>query len=200
MATCLDQASILLRLKDDTRCHHEALERQLDLLDPTLTTARYVVLLMRFYGFYAPIEARLARVPGLHALGLDFDARRKTPLLVQDLTHFGQHEIDQIARCADLPALDSVDHALGCLYVLEGATLGGQIIIRHLRERIGIGATLGGCFFASYGAHVGRMWKAFGACVTSASVTAGSMDLVVGSARETFAAFGRWFQIKEVGQ
>ena len=187
---------ILQRLKDETRSAHQATEQQLDLLNRMLTKDEYSRLLGRFWGFYTPIETKISQVVGMDELPLNLSARQKKPFLWLDLTSLDWSEstIQALPLCTDLPALDSIPQALGCLYVLEGATLGGQMISRHLNERIGISPSQGGRFFASYGPNVGAMWKMFGETVTAFSNSPEIEDTIVRSAIETFAAFGRWFQ------
>ena len=187
---------ILKRLKDETRSAHLATEQQLDLLNQMPTKMEYARLLGRFWGFYVPIESKINQVVGLDELPLNLSARQKKKLLWLDLTDLDWNEstIEALPLCTDLPTLDSVPQALGCLYVLEGATLGGQMISRHLQERIGITPEHGGRFFSSYGQEVGSMWKAFGETVTAYSESPEIEDAIVRSAIETFAAFGHWFQ------
>ncbi len=187
---------ILKRLKDETRFSHQATEQHLDLFSRMLTKSEYARLLGRFWGFYAPIETKIGQVVGLEQLPLNLSARQKKPLLWLDLTSLAWDEktIQAQPLCDDLPVLDSIPQALGCLYVLEGSTLGGQIISRHLQERIGITPDHGGRFFASYGQDVRSMWKGFGETVTSYSTSPQIEDTIVDSAIETFASFGRWFQ------
>ena len=187
---------ILKRLKDETRSSHQATENQLDLFNRIMTKPEYARLLGRFWGFYAPIESKFTQVAGLDELPLNLAARQKKPLLKLDLTSLDWNEstIQALPLCADLPALDSVPQALGCLYVLEGSTLGGQIISRHLQERLGITPENGGRFFASYGPAVGSMWKAFGETLTAYNTSTFIEDAIVGSAIQTFTAFGCWFQ------
>ena len=187
---------ILKRLKDETRFSHQATEKQLDLFSRMLTKLEYSRLLGLFWGFYAPIESKIGQVVGLEQLRLNLSVRQKKPLLWLDLTslHWDEQAIQALPLCDDLPALDSVPQALGCLYVLEGSTLGGQIISRHLQEQIGITPDQGGRFFASYGQEVGSMWKGFGEIVTAFSTSPHIEDAIVNSAIQTFASFGRWFQ------
>ena len=187
---------ILKRLKDETRLSHQATEQHLDLFSRMLTKSEYARLLGRFWGFYAPIETKIGQVVGLEQLPLNLSARQKKPLLWLDLTSLAWDEktIQALPLCDDLPVLDSIPQALGCLYVLEGSTLGGQIISRHLQERIGITPDHGGRFFASYGQDVRSMWKWFGETVTSYSTSPQIEDTIVDSAIETFASFNRWFQ------
>jgi heme oxygenase (biliverdin-IX-beta and delta-forming) len=187
---------IMKRLKEETRSSHEGTEKHLDLFSRMLTKQEYARLLGRFWGFYAPIESKINQVAGLADLPLNLSARQKKPLLQSDLASLDWNEptIQALPLCVDLPALDSVPQALGCLYVLEGSTLGGQFISRHLQERLEITPDHGGRFFASYGPAVGSMWKAFGETVTAYSTSPQIEDAIVRSALETFASFGRWFE------
>ena len=187
---------IMKRLKDETRSSHQATEKQLDLFNRMLTKQEYAWLLGRFWGFYVPIESKIHRVVGMEELTLNLSARQKKTLLWIDLTSLDWNEptIQALPLCDDLPVLDSIPQALGCLYVLEGSTLGGQIISRHLQERLGITPDNGGRFFSSYGPAVGSMWKAFCETVTAYSNSPQIEDTIVDSAIETFAAFGRWFE------
>jgi heme oxygenase len=123
---------ILALLKDQTRHLHDRVERTVDLPARLHSAELYTSLLSRFYGFYAPLEDRLAVVDGLAAAGLVFRERLKAPLLRDDLTALGLGEADvrSLPRCPDVPAAADTGAALGCLYVLEGATLGGQVVRR----------------------------------------------------------------------
>ena len=88
--------------------------------------------------------------------------------------------------------LDSIQRVLGCLYVIEGATLGGQVITRHLEKNLGITPESGGAFFAGYGAETGARWKEFCALLTAAAERVSGEDEIVASANDTFATLGRW--------
>ena len=191
--TCL---GVLQRLKQETRERHRAVEQHLNLPRRLKTNHDYLSLLARLYGFYMPMELRLNDVQGLGDLGLDLDSRRKTPLLVSDLLSLGvgPRAIAEIALCADLPEIADVSQALGCLYVLEGATLGGEVIGRDLERRLGIQLDGGGRFFSSDGANIAEKWKAFGEAITAHAGDAPSQNAIVASGCATFDAFGRWFQ------
>ena len=187
---------ILPRLKQETRQHHRVVERQLNLCNRSRTIHEYLSLLERLYGFYLPMESRLASVRGIGRLGLELDLRRKVPLLLSDLHVLGRDQcvVSDIALCDKLPKVDDVPQALGCLYVLEGATLGGQFIGREFEQRLGIHANHGGRFFASYGAAVAEKWKTFGAILTANAVGVDTQDTIVASGCATFDAFGCWLQ------
>lgn len=179
-------SDILLRLRTETRAEHEAIEHELDLMAPELTRARYVARLERFYGFYAPLEARLQAL-GAFA-GPPSGPQPKTPLLIVDLQVLGARPPEQLPLCAALPALAGPAEVLGCLYVLEGASLGGQVISRQLRRTLGITPESGGRFFAGYGEATAAHWRAFSASLVAFAREPGEQDAVVRSALATFAA------------
>ena len=181
-------------LRHGTQAHHARAEARLPLMDEALTVERYRQMLTRLLGFYAPLEQRLAGADWSR-IALDPERRRKWPLLVADLRALAltDAQIEALPRCDDLPEARSLADALGCLYVLEGATLGGQLVRRHVAARLGLGPQNGCAFFAAYGDAVGPMWREYqqrlATLVDSGAVEA---DEVVGAARRTFDALTRW--------
>lgn len=155
---------LLPLLREKTRDLHERLEQRLNLPDSLDSREEYARLLAAFYGFYAPIEKFLTEHPGLREdTGLCFSSRRKSGYLETDLRFlgFGDCALKQIPRCTVLPAMNSTASAIGCAYVLEGATLGGQIIGRHLETRLGLHRGAGVAFFYCYGDATAAMWQQF---------------------------------------
>jgi heme oxygenase (biliverdin-IX-beta and delta-forming) len=154
---------ILKELKEATRERHAALERQLPLLSDELSVVAYRQFTRRFLGFYAQLESSLLGSPLWESLGFDYAGRHKTSRLRQDLVAMGDslEAIDQLTCCKDLPRLDSSSRILGCLYVIEGAAFGGQIISKHLHSNLGITRETGGSFFNGYGAQTGAQWLRF---------------------------------------
>jgi heme oxygenase len=146
-------------LKAATAAHHERLERRVDIAARVRSRAAYRDLLERFYGFYAPLETSLE--PYAQPV-LDFSARRKLPLLAADVAALGG-DPGALPRAARIPRVASVPDALGVLYVLEGATLGGKVIARLAGRSLGLTREHGAAFFGAYGPEVGARWKAFGA-------------------------------------
>jgi len=189
---------ILSMLKQATQPYHEQIGRNsysAEILADDISRAYYGRLLKRFYGFYTPLEGRIAPGAELAALGIDLEARSKAPLLRRDLLWLGSNpaSISQLPICRDLPLAAQVPQALGCMYVLEGSTLGGQLIARHVRAALDLTDESGCAFFTSYGAQLGPMWKAFGAALTGYSEAhPDAAPQIVESACATFTAFGRW--------
>lgn len=154
---------ILQRLKLATSACHTVLEDQLPLMNADLSREEYRQFVGRFFGFYAPLESLLMASNHWQQLAFDYAPRQKTPRLAQDLLALGTspEALASTPRCADLPACTSPEQLLGCLYVIEGATLGGRSITRHLQNQLGLTPESGGAFFDGYGAQTGAYWKAF---------------------------------------
>ncbi|NCC31043.1 MAG: hypothetical protein EOM24_03350 [Chloroflexia bacterium] len=182
---------ILQRLKHETQSYHDQMEVIVDLPARLRSREAYCAVLVRFYGFYAPVEAALDRLDGLAHVLPDITVRRKTPLIACDLAALGRSTHD-LPWCAELPALPDVAHALGCLYVLEGATLGGQLIARQLAAGPGVTSDRGGAFFHSYGKETGSMWRSFGAGLAEYANTPEREATIIGAAQQTFRALEHW--------
>lgn len=185
---------ILKRLKEATGSRHTALESRLPLLNADMSRARYLQFLQLFWGYYEPLETQLQALPYWNAMGFDYAGRHKTPRLLQDLQALGEtpDAIQGFARCQHLPTLASQGQLLGCLYVIEGATLGGQIITRHLQANLGLTPLTGAAFFDGYGARTGSHWKAFCAMLRANADESGPQEDILASANQTFETLGQW--------
>jgi len=189
--------SILLELKQQTSAHHRRLETEADIWTALSSPARYRRLISRMFGIYSALESRLRSVQGLPEFLPDLSQRWKIPMLTADVAALG---LDPRAceETADAPELAHIAAAFGGLYVLEGSTLGGQLISRQVHAKLGLTPGNGCRFFFSYGENVGQMWKTFGQALES--FAAGNdtcrCDVVEGAV-QTFACFSRWFSLKE---
>ena len=182
------QTAVLGRLRVETRSEHSALEAVLDLTGRGLTRARYRRTLERFYGYYRPLEPLVGAGIG-RSVALDLDDRCKAPLLEADLRALGVAAPDRLPSCLQLPRIGSAAAALGCLYVMEGATLGGQLISRHVQQTLGVTCQTGGSFFYGYGPRTGAMWQAFRAAVVAVAGIRDTDDEMVATALRTFPLF-----------
>lgn len=179
---------ILKRLKEETRVQHEEVEAAVDVMNQMFDLEDYRRLLERFWGYYAAFEPQLP-IEELKAAGFDYSDRLKLPLLEADANKLGL-ELD--THELELPDISSVAKAFGSLYVIEGSTLGGQVISRHLKQQLEITAENGGAFYAGYAQETGPMWKAFGECLTRFAEGKDVDDEVVASAKATFASITKW--------
>jgi len=184
---------MFLQLKQQTHNLHIQLEETVDIFSRVSSIDRHIAVLKIFLGFYTPVEKQLSAVKGIEAVA--FDSRRKVPQLRKDLQVLGLQpdDIDQLPVCAELPRIVNLASALGCMYVFEGATLGGQIISRHLKK-MGIDPATGAAFFNSYGDNVGAMWLAFKKDAEQHIHNVEAETIVIGTAQETFGKLINWFE------
>ena len=185
---------ILAKLREQTAEQHHRLEAKLDILTRLSSPEGYKSLLERFYGFYLPLEIHLGSVMCPPGSLLNFTARRKTPLLEKDLLFLDLSERDlaELPQCQKLPTVESEAQAFGCLYVLEGATLGGQIISKYVADKLGYERERGATFFKSYGAEVRAMWCDFMQALGEYATAHDTDDEVVAAAVDTFDKFDQW--------
>lgn len=122
-----------------------------------------------------------------------FDPRRKLPLLVSDLGQLGYREeaIAHLPVCP-LPPAATNSQMLGRWYVLEGSTLGGQLVAKMLGDRLSLRP--GQCrFFLSYGDEVGNKWREFCGLLDTYS-SPESNDAVIEAADQTFQSLAAWMR------
>ncbi len=155
---------IIEALREGTRAAHDRIEQNRvmgRLTQPDLDLTDYTLVLKRMLGLHLALEGPLAAALAHRRIPLGLDQRRKTPLLRRDLMALGALEpiapasIDLAALLADEPS------AWGTLYVLEGSTLGGRIILRNVERALGLTGENGASFFAGYGERTGERWKVF---------------------------------------
>lgn len=187
------------RLKAATRTAHRRLEVQLPLLDHVLTLAQYHLLLRIYAGFYLPLENAMEAYQ-LPALPDDWISRRKSQWLVEDLVLLGDTPdlIEALPLCSELPRMTSQADLLGALYVVEGSTLGGRIILERLHHSLGPFAHQYVRFFTSYGPRVPQMWTAFLNILEAAAYDTRQELLIIESACRTFLSFEQWLSRNQI--
>lgn len=186
--------ALLPTLKLQTADCHAALETSMGVFQRVKSTEDYRGLMRKFYTLYEPLEGRLERSADWAGRGWDFAARRKTPWLREDLRALGVSDAEMASwpRATGLPKLDEFGAAVGCLYVIEGSTLGGQVIAKELLDPLGLTAERGGKFFRAYGEATGRRWREFGQWAETQAAQVPLETTAVKGARDTFDGFAQW--------
>lgn len=165
----------LALLRSATAETHQKLEERLTLLGPELATSSYANYLSGLLDAVEPLEQALLTVPDLQSAWPDVRERQKAPLLRQDLAELDcpagppgplQYRIDDLAT------------ALGVGYVLEGSTLGGEVLRREVERRLGP-VPVG--YFRCYGDDLRARWVDFLHMLETAPIDDDEEQLVEGA-------------------
>ena len=181
--------AILLRLRAETHPYHEAVEQNAfnqALAAGSVTATHTAWFLAKLYGFVQPIEAVLRAHAAEFEPAWQLNERYRAAWLLEDLARLSYAGTPP--PCPALPPLHSWPQRLGALYVLEGSTLGGQIIARQL-TKAGLEA---GAYFTGRAERTGPLWKSFCQQLGAAGTIA-NQSAIAGSAIHTFQTLSAWF-------
>jgi len=198
--TTVDETSLRQRLKRETAPAHHLLEAQLGLLDPGLDVHRYRRVLETFYGFYVPLEIDVMQLAAAEP-PLEFPLRARAELIARDLLALGLSRayLAALPLCRDRPELSCVEDLAGCLYVVEGAALGGQVLSPLLHRRLGLAKESGTAFFAGDEERTLPRWAVVVAWLDGLPRNGASTARIISTANATFAAFVRWAAVAPGG-
>lgn len=177
-------------LKASTDMEHRAIEAAVNFKEIVSSAKSYSLLLEKFYGYYFPIERRLHEFTNsLLELGINLTERKKIHLLEHDLMLLGI-KTNTTNLCQNLPPLSNVYQAMGVLYVLEGSTLGGQVIHKHLMNQNSFSKKSELKFHLGYENQTIQMWNQF---KSSLNLIPGNHESeVIATAQSTFSTLKNW--------
>lgn len=189
-----EKDTFLGELRAKTTPSHKALEANpysVALMAHETTLENYATYLKKLYGFVKGYEEKV--FPVLAQYINDVDTRRKTALLESDLQALG-FSSEQIAALPvyNYPNPQSVAQAFGAMYVLEGSTLGGNIIYKRLNHLIQVDKDTNGKYFTAYGETSGLKWKTFVEAFANYVVDNNAQQETIDSASATFSAMDKW--------
>jgi heme oxygenase len=182
--------NLLQRIKIATAPAHERIEAAFDVQARARSLDSYRDLLGRLYGFHAVWEPRAETAIDDAEF---FRSRRKAGLLRIDLGTLGVADsaIDGLALCEPTVTMRTPAEAWGAMYVVEGSTLGGAVIARHVERSLGLSAQTGCRYFRCYGRDARPMWIAFGTQFLSRCGPADE-GAVIAAACRTFEMLHCW--------
>ena len=178
-------------LRTETANRHTALESLMfvnEIMNNSLSIDQYKKLLTINYIIHQKLENKLANMLDANlAEELDMKNRMKLAALEKDLAYW---KIDSLT----LPALNfemfvpekNNAAVLGALYVLEGATLGGNVIKKHILANPAFAEHEDGLnYYGVYGEELGSKWKTF-VSILNKTVAETDYELCVSNANATF--------------
>lgn len=193
--TPTDKELFLAQLRKQTAYWHQQLEQtdiSIRLLDDNVSIDNYKLYLCKMYGFVKPFEATV--FPRLQEILPDISARKKTSLLANDLIKIGM-SVDEI-NALPIFVFDKNWHgpeAMGAMYVMEGSTLGGVVIYKHISKILGLTNERGASYFFGYGNTTGSNWKTFVNTLTQYATENNVGQQLTNSAENTFENIYNWF-------
>jgi heme oxygenase (biliverdin-IX-beta and delta-forming) len=186
----LESTTFLQQLRSKTANSHLLIEQNSvskSLMSQSVTTTQYADYLKSMYGFVYGFEKRVFPLLKHHEL-LQIEGRRKA--------HFIQNDLALLNHTAAQPYINdelfsthyqTALAALGGMYVLEGSTLGGQIINKHLSKILGDSVAGKTTYLTAYAGQTGSMWKIFLQLLCEAGAITDNEDEIIDSAVNTFA-------------
>ncbi|MFD2581760.1 biliverdin-producing heme oxygenase [Pedobacter vanadiisoli] len=178
-------------LRTETAENHKKLESLMfvnEIMNNSLSIEQYKKLLTVNYIIHQKLENTLANMLDADiAAALEMNSRLKLSALEKDLNYWG---IDSLT----LPGLDfelylpqkNTAEILGALYVLEGATLGGKVIKRHILANPNFKDKDDGLnYYGVYGEELSTKWKIF-VSVLNERVEESDYEHCINSANQTF--------------
>ncbi len=146
-------------LKENTVVYHDAAEKLFNskkIFSKTFTLEDYKKIIHTNYLMLLHAEDKIFSELGDYSEILQLDDRKKLPLIEKDLKSL---LLEKSAAAHELEFLN-LHEALGAMYVIEGSTLGGNVIAKQLSKTDGFdGVTFN--FFGCYHENTGAMWKNF---------------------------------------
>jgi heme oxygenase (biliverdin-IX-beta and delta-forming) len=181
----------LEQLRRETLLDHNAVEKSVPLMDEELDVDTYVSYLLKLRGIIAAWEEWATPNAPAWIQPL-LAARLRGQLLTVDLTWFGADASGE-ARPA-LPEMKGVAGLLGAMYVMEGSTLGGQLIARHVELVLNLTAGQGNAYFCGHNERTGKLWKEF--CdLLRTNVPDTETEAVIAAAKAMFGVYRSWMRI-----
>ena len=182
---------ILKEVKNRTRPWHDEMEAVAfsdKIAAGNLSLHQYKAIILGHYLFHREAERQLVSHQYLLTPeGLVLEDRLKSGLLAQDVE---QLQLRPYLFDFQLHLdTDSLAKALGCMYVMEGATLGGTVIERSLSKVSAIRSSGAMHYYGCYGEQTGRRWKQFREIIVQNVVSEEEAQEFINTATATFRAY-----------
>ena len=191
---------ILEKLRAETRGEHDKLEAlgvSEKIMDKSLSLGEYKKLIAVQYLVHKALEDEL-EASGMEALfpALDYEQRKKMPLLEMDVEELdiNREQLLKQNPAGKLPQLIKPFGLLGSLYVMEGATLGGMVIMKALKKNDNLAPVSHFHYFGCYGANTGPQWKHFLAVLQEEGALPDAHGPIVAAAAQTYQYFAANFK------
>jgi heme oxygenase len=188
--------AVLTALRAATHDAHKAVEQLTPFFRADFDRAAYLRWLDVMYGFYLRVDATV------RASGFLVESRwtylERCRLIERDVALLAARApvapADARALLAPLTALTQPAAVAGLLYVVEGSTLGGKVLLNVLARRAAVSADAGASFFAPHGESPHLRWADYVALLARMSVSPAWTQAAVHGAETTFTVLQAWLR------
>ncbi|MFL9843361.1 biliverdin-producing heme oxygenase [Flavobacterium rhizosphaerae] len=149
------------KLKESTALPHQQLEAlpiSKAIISPDIDKDTYIKYLTLMHDIVKDAEENI--FPILNTVIPDLEQRNKTLLIQADLRFLGATYTTNSKPVSNGNTF-STGFAMGVLYVIEGSSLGGRVILKNIEKTLGYNSSNGATYFSGYGDKTGTYWKAF---------------------------------------
>jgi heme oxygenase len=186
--------TFLERLRNNTAVSHknlEALPLSLSIINPTLTKEDYLLYLTLMHDVVK--DAELNIFPALHNIISDLNERLKSSFLESDLAALGAAKESFKKILSRGNTVFSTAFSFGIMYVIEGSSLGGRVILKNITAALGYDEDKGARYFAGYGGTTGSHWKNFIAIMVNYAEEHNCEDEIIAGADFAFRTISNHF-------
>ena len=193
------KSAILTTLKKETAVAHKATEAVAlghKMKDLTLSRAEYSQLISCNWWIHQRIEKTIDAFltqQTFPKLSVFFD--RKSEWLAADMAYLNIIPNQQPFSTIVYPKITTKAALLGCLYVIEGSMLGGQLMVNLFRKHATLNDIAQFHFYQGYGKNTRQRWKTFQALTNEMEWTPLTTQQAVQQAKDTFRFFQSTYQI-----
>lgn len=171
------------RLREKTSGIHKEIEHRSlfsKIVTQEITAAEYKNLLKMLYSFVSLHENCIQKIDASLLM-----SRNKSALLQADLMELGC-TIKENSTIQNESIIHDREHALGYLYVIEGSTLGGQVLTRYLKDNKQLPTNIPTHYLNPYGELTRAKWMEFLNLLLDNASTASQKNKIIESAYQTF--------------
>lgn len=130
-----------------------------------LTWSHYELVLRTFLDLYQSLQPVIVAAIDRLGGGFEYALGDRIDWLQRDLINLSGQCGRMPPSAAHVqwlwPPFDSAAAVIGALYVIEGSTLGGQVIAPQLKRSLGVERDRGASFFHGYGDKTNQHWQHF---------------------------------------
>ena len=166
----------------------EALPVSVSIMNPKVSDAEYALYLTLMHDVVKDVEENI--FPTAKAILPELDVHPKVQFIEADLKTLGAVKttsVTPLSSKVDVATL-SPAFALGVMYVIEGSSLGGRVILKNINGALGHDADSGATYFAGYGGQTGSHWKNFLGSFMQYEAQTNSQDEIIKGANFAFDA------------